>query len=156
MWRLRDRYPRWGPIASQIGEHAPPIASAVVQHGDLWSGNLLISGGRLSGVVDWDTWHPAGLPGVDLLQLFSMRQRERTGQDIGGLWLSGVWRSPDFLDATSDYWRDLGIRPESELLEAIGLDWWAGQVFKRQTFAADPGWVERNIDVVMDAVHGRR
>ncbi len=154
MIRLRDRYPRWGPVATQLAEQATPTAHAVVQHGDLWSGNLLVSGGRLSGVVDWDTWHPAGLPGVDLLHLFSMQLRERTGQDIGALWLSGVWRSPEFLTATSDYWRGLGIRPGPDLLEMIGLDWWAGQVFKRQTFAADPGWVERNIDAVLDAVSG--
>jgi Phosphotransferase enzyme family len=156
MVRLRDRYPRWGPVAIQLAEQATPTAPAVVQHGDLWSGNLLASGGRLSGVVDWDTWHPAGLPGVDLLHLFSMQQRERTGKDIGGLWLSGVWRSPEFLAATSDYWRAIGIRPGPDLLEAIGLDWWAGQVFKRQTFAEDPSWVERNIDAVLDAVSGRR
>ncbi|MDQ3344737.1 MAG: aminoglycoside phosphotransferase family protein [Chloroflexota bacterium] len=153
MLHLAERYPRWAELSVELAERRQDLPG-VLQHGDLWSGNLLVDQGRLSGVVDWDTWHPAGLPGVDLLQLLAMQRRGRTGEDIGGLWLSGLWRSQEFLAATSDYWRALRLRPQPDLLEAIGLDWWAGQLFKRQAFAARPGWIEQNVDGVLAAVNG--
>jgi hypothetical protein len=154
MLRLEARYPRFARLAAQLADAAGSHGPGVVQHGDLWAGNLLAADGRLTGVIDWDTWHPAGLPGVDLLQLVTMRRRQRSGEDIGDLWLSGCWRSPDFLSATAGYWRAIGVRPNGALLEAVGLDWWAGQVFKRQSFAAQPEWVERNIDRVLIALEG--
>jgi len=156
MLRLRDRYPRWAPLAAELANAATEFQPAIVQHGDLWLGNLLVSRGRLSGLFDWDTWHPAGLPGVDLLHLLSMQMRKRTGGDIGALWLRGLWRSPEFLSGTSEYWRRLGVRPTGEFLEAMSLDWWAGQLFRRQKFAARPEWVEQNIDAVLETLNGRR
>ena len=38
-------------------------------HGDFFAGNLLVDGGRLAGVVDWDGAGPGRLPLLDLLHL---------------------------------------------------------------------------------------
>lgn len=150
---LGERYPRWAALTAQLADHAVPML-AIVQHGDLWIGNALVSRGRLSGVIDWDTWHPSALPGVDLLQLHAMRRRHQTGEEIGALWSSGFWRSPEFQETTREYWRVLRMEPTAELLEGIGLDWWAGQLFKRQSFTARPGWIEDNIDRVLVQLNG--
>jgi hypothetical protein len=153
MLLLADRYPRWAALAGQLAEHPLPML-AIVQHGDLWIGNALVSRGRLSGVIDWDTWHPSAVPGADLLQLHAMRRRQRTGEEIGALWSSGFWRLPEFLEATRGYWRSLRVEPTDEVLEGVGLDWWAGQLFKRQSFASRPGWIEDNIDRVLIQLNG--
>jgi hypothetical protein len=42
------------------------------QHGDFWNENLIVAGGRLRGVVDWDWSEDAGLPGFDLLDLLAL------------------------------------------------------------------------------------
>jgi aminoglycoside phosphotransferase (APT) family kinase protein len=38
----------------------------VVMHGDFWPGNLLISAGRVRGVIDWEAAEQVGLPTRDL------------------------------------------------------------------------------------------
>ena len=48
-------------------------------HGDFWSGNLLVENGRLSGVVDWPSAGPGRLPLLDLFQLRVQQVREETG-----------------------------------------------------------------------------
>lgn len=37
-------------------------------HGDYWMGNLLVSGTRLTGVVDWELGVPTGLPVLDVFK----------------------------------------------------------------------------------------
>jgi aminoglycoside phosphotransferase (APT) family kinase protein len=43
----------------------PAFAHSVLIHGDLWLGNMLWSGGRPSGVLDWE-FAGSGAPGLDL------------------------------------------------------------------------------------------
>lgn len=155
MLALAERYPRWSSLARQVAGHATGIPG-VMQHGDFWMGNLLTDGGDLVGVIDWDTWHPAGIPGVDLLQLEAMERRRRTGDDIGALWAGQPWRSSAFLETAEPYWRTMGIAVTPAFLELLSLDWWSGQLFKRQSFAARPGWIEANVDQVMETLGGHR
>ena len=152
---LGERFPRWAALAMQLAERTV-TSQGILQHGDFWIGNLLVDHGRLSGVVDWDTWHPAGVPGVDLLQLVAMDRRSRSREDIGDLWCGGLWRSAEFVSAAQPYWRALGITVTDEFLEMLGLDWWSGQVFKRQSQALRPDWVEANIDRVLESIGGSR
>jgi aminoglycoside phosphotransferase (APT) family kinase protein len=51
--------------AALIARIHPAAEQTVLVHGDLWQGNTLWAGGRLSGLVDWDC-AGAGAPGVDL------------------------------------------------------------------------------------------
>jgi hypothetical protein len=125
----------------------------VLEHGDLWAGNLLADEGRLHGVVDWDNWHPAGMPGADLLHLFAMERRSGSRLEVGELWLERPWRAPAFRDATREYWEGLGIPLTDEVGWLAGVAWWAAQVSaalrRGRQPGRDPVWVERNVDNVV-------
>lgn len=123
-----------GELAPALGRQAAcalaqalaPWAYAVpgvALHGDLWSGNLLQTKGRLTGVVDWTAWRPAGLPGVDLLQLFAGEQL-LNGATLAEVYLARPWAGEAYRAAAQPYWRALGIEPRTELLDAVGLSWW--------------------------------
>jgi len=58
-------------------------------HGDLWVGNVLLSGGRASGVVDWEAGAASGEPVRDLVRFALMYalfldRRTRTGRRVAG------------------------------------------------------------------------
>jgi len=129
---------------------------AILRHGDLWAGNLLVDRGRLSGLVDWDAAHPAALPGADLLQLLATDFRRRAGRALGPEFLNRPWRSPAFSQATAGYWPVLGIRPDDALLELVGIAWWAtevhGTLARLPHRANDERWVVTNVDRVLRAL----
>jgi hypothetical protein len=80
---LAARLPRHAVALHELFERHDARLSqlpSVLRHGDLWTGNLLVERGRLSGVVDWDAWHPAAVPGTDLLHIVGpgTTQRSRT------------------------------------------------------------------------------
>ena len=124
----------------------------VLEHGDLWTGNLLAREGYLAGVVDWDNWHPAGVPGSDLLHLVAMLSRSRTRLEVGELWLERPWAAREFRQATATYWSRLGLRLSDDLAWLVGVDWWAAHVTaglrRGRQPAGDPRWVARNVENV--------
>lgn len=150
--RATSRASRVRQLAARI---APAVADlpAVLRHGDLWLENLLVDRGRLTGFVDWDATHPAGMPGADLLQLVATEQRRRAHQALGQAFIGGPWRSEAFARSSAPYWRALGIGPSERQLEIVGLAWWA--VEARWTLtrlphrARDERWLEANIDPVL-------
>lgn len=58
-------------------------------HGDLWTGNVLAEGGRVTGLIDWDLAAPDELPSHDLLHLVVLSRSLRTGRSLGGV-VAGV------------------------------------------------------------------
>jgi len=98
---------------------------AVARHGDLWSGNLLVAGRRLTGVLDWDAWHPAAVPGTDLLHLVATEEAHRTHRSLGSVWMDRPWLGEVYRRLGQEYWRSLRVRPRPEELEAVGIAWWA-------------------------------
>lgn len=126
----------------------------VARHGDFWAGNLLTQEGRLSGVVDWAAWHPAGAPGEDLVHLFAADRKKRARGQLGDMWASRPWRQEDFLRLTAPYWRSLDLEPAPADLDAIALAWWASWV--AQSLSRHPGraqqrsWLEGNVNRVLD------
>jgi hypothetical protein len=124
-------------------------------HGDLWSGNLLVRHGRLSGLLDWDACHARGTAGTDLLHLLATQQRVRGRAAMGAVYLSAPWRSAAFTGAAAPYWRLMGLSPSPAQLDAVGADWWAGQVAgdlrRRPGLAAWPAWVEANVRCVLES-----
>lgn len=138
------------------GARAADIAAAVTDlpavmaHGDLWRGNLLVEGGHLSGVVDWDSWQPDAVPGVDPLHLVTTEERHRKRHPLGTVARTRPWRSAHFAAATTDYWRALRCRPDAVTLDAIGWAWWAAQIAadlrRRPALAGNSRWVSENVD----------
>jgi hypothetical protein len=139
------------PALDRVRERAGDVPG-VLEHGDLWAGNLLAGDGHLTGVVDWDNWHPAGVPGSDLLHLVAMARRSQTRLELGELWLERPWAAPDFRDATATYWSRLGLRLTDDLAWLVGVDWWAAHVTaglrRGRRPASDPRWVARNVENV--------
>jgi Ser/Thr protein kinase RdoA (MazF antagonist) len=128
---------------------------AVLRHGDMWLENILVDRGRLSGFVDWDAAHPAGVPGADLLQLVATEQRRRARRPLGAAFLSSPWRSEAFERVSAGYWRAVRIEPNARLLEMAGLAWWAVEIRWTLTRlphrATDEQWLAANVDPVLAA-----
>jgi aminoglycoside phosphotransferase (APT) family kinase protein len=123
------------------------------RHGDLWTGNLLVHRGRLSGIVDWDAAHPAGVPGADLVQLHGTDARRQAHRPLGAAVLERTWRSRAFAAATAGYWRAVGLEPDPATLDLAGIAWWATEVHhtleRLPHRAADALWVAANVDAVL-------
>lgn len=128
---------------------------AVLRHGDMWPGNLLVHRARLAGIIDWDTWHPSSLPGIDVLHLFASEERRRARLGFGQLWVQRPWRSERFTEFAGPYWTRFGS-PGGELLDVIGVAWWtcwAAQALRRHPrLLQEPGWLRRNVDPVVEAL----
>jgi len=122
-------------------------------HGDLWRGNCLVDPARhLCGVVDWDSYRPAGLPGSDLLHLIATDQRHRLRASMGTIFSTRPWDSDTFVTALRTWRPEVADDPEARC--AVGLDWWLHQVtadLRRNPQLADHGpWVERNVLAVLN------
>jgi aminoglycoside phosphotransferase (APT) family kinase protein len=128
----------------------------ILRHGDLWSGNLLVDRRWLSGLIDWDAAHPAGVPGADLLQLVATDARRRAHQDLGQAFRACPWRSDAYRVVTADYWPALQVSPHGGMIEAAGIAWWGAEVHhtlvRLPHRAADERWIARNVDAVLEAL----
>ena len=157
-----------GEVATVFPEHAAAFERAaaaaarwgaslpaVLVHGDMWINNVFVTDGQLSGVFDWDTWHPAGLPGTDLLNLLAADARTRQRRDIGELLAADYWRSPEVVDALHAYMRARDLpAPDAAGLASIAIGWWAsrvaGSLHRAHRSIDDPAWVRRNIAQALD------
>jgi hypothetical protein len=156
-------------IAEAFPHHAQPIKAistfirpvlrtlpGITRHGDLWSGNVLLDRGRLSGVVDWDAWHPLGVPGTDLLHVLATDIALRSGRELGSVWRDAPWRSSAFQRLAAEYWPAVDVWPDAATLQAVGIAWWAGSV--AHSIACDPTrvgdrrWSKLNVDDVLAAL----
>lgn len=154
---LPDRAGRVQQLSDQLAAVSAEVP-AVLRHGDLWTGNLLSTRGRLSGVIDWDAAHPAGVPGADLVQLFGTEARRRHGLSLGAGFLARPWRSGAFRSLSADYWRALDVRGDETLVELAAAAWWAaavhGTLARLPHRADDESWVVANVDPVLSALLG--
>jgi hypothetical protein len=153
------RIPKWAATLRNLEEAIDDVVAgspSVLQHGDLWTGNLLVSEGRLTGLVDWDGWHPAGLPGVDLLHLLIAEQRMDNLGSLGHVWSTRPWESSWFRLVSEGYWRTLGLHPSPRHLFALGVDWWASRIAnylsKAPYLMSDERWVVDNVNAVLHQI----
>ncbi len=165
--------PRWRTTSRSIAGALPASAArvrrladtvaadvaglrAVLRHGDLWAGNLLVRDGHLTGFVDWDAAHPAGVPGSDLVQTIAGDLRARHGQALGPAYLARPWDSTEFRAAAATYWPAIGIEPTPRAIELAGLGWWAvevrGTLSRLPHRATDERWLSTNVDPVLAAL----
>jgi hypothetical protein len=149
---LDDRAPALHRLIDEL-ERSLGTVCAVMRHGDLWAGNLLMSGGRLSGVVDWDAAHLKAMPGADLLQLVASEHRRRNRLELGEVWLQRPWRWPAFVGVTESYWPAVGLRMTDELIDLLAIAWWAtetaGTLRRFPYRATDDRWLTANIEPVL-------
>jgi Phosphotransferase enzyme family len=156
---LADRFPRWATLLSEVAEELDRVASAVpsvIRHGDLWAGNILVRRGRLSGIIDWDAWHPSALPGIDLLHLVATDKAMRRKWGVGQTWLGRPWESAEYGSTAAEYWRRTRIVPNPRLLSAVGMAWWAAHVEattrRKPRLVDNERWVRDNVDRVLETL----
>ena len=94
--RIITRWPgdaQAGELAQRIGPLAARLAAAstprTVVHGDFWAGNLLVTRGMVTGVVDWATGELAGEPLRDVVRFalsysLYLDRHTRPGQPVAG------------------------------------------------------------------------
>jgi aminoglycoside phosphotransferase (APT) family kinase protein len=127
-------------------------------HGDFFYGNLLVEGGRLVGVADWDSAGPGRPPLIDLLHLRHTARRELADNDWGPLLLRDLlpWAREGGDDVARTYCRRIGFAIDGERLQALTLAYWLEYVsYRLQTHdhqLSEPLWPERNISLVIGAV----
>jgi Phosphotransferase enzyme family len=75
-----------GPLAARLAAHAVP---RTVVHGDFWAGNLLMTGGKVTGVVDWASGEMSGDPLRDVARFalsyaLYLDRHTRPGRGVAG------------------------------------------------------------------------
>jgi hypothetical protein len=137
------------------GRLAEVAVARTAVHGDLWCGNVLMAGGRTTGVVDWEGGSTRGEPLRDLVRFAHMYalfldRRSRPGRRVrgpGGLrageWGAGVrfalegtgWFPDAFrrflrdglarLGVPSERWRDAALAGIAEVAATTDEPWFA-------------------------------
>jgi aminoglycoside phosphotransferase len=84
--RVSDDLDRLDEIYANLRRSSVPRTAV---HGDLWFGNVLLSGGRASGIVDWEEGATLGEPVRDLVRFAIMYalfldRRTRAGRRVAG------------------------------------------------------------------------
>jgi thiamine kinase-like enzyme len=128
-------------------------------HGDFWHGNLLVDGGRLTGVVDWDAAGPGRLPLLDYLHLVTIAEHTRRRHASLG---------ETIVSFLLPWARDGGDEPARELfslttggdldpptLEALVTAYWldyAAYQLRLYADRSDPQWFEPNVSSLLEVL----
>jgi aminoglycoside phosphotransferase (APT) family kinase protein len=126
-------------------------------HGDFFLGNLLTEGERLTGVVDWDAGGPGRLPLLDLLHLLHLAQYPLGDEDWGPAIVRHLlpWARSGGDDVVREYCERIGLDADPRLLEALAVAYWLDRVaYTLRTHRqrrAEPRWLARNVDLVVEA-----
>jgi hypothetical protein len=118
-----------------VGESVARIAASALEdldgcpacfvHGDFWTGNLLVEGNRLTGVIDWSAGGSDGLPMTDALHLQLSELRQGTHRPLGAAvaeyFLSGDELDYDVLGACG---ARLGLRLTRREQRALVVAYW--------------------------------
>jgi aminoglycoside phosphotransferase (APT) family kinase protein len=149
---LPGRADRLRRLAAELRSRITGLPS-ILRHGDLWTGNLLVDRGRLTGMIDWDATHPAGVAGADLVQLLATDARRRAHRSLGAEFVARSWRGERLRRAMAPYWQELGVAPSDELLEVAAIAWWATEIhhtlLRLPHRGVDEWWVGANVDAVL-------
>jgi aminoglycoside phosphotransferase (APT) family kinase protein len=130
-------------------------------HGDFWTRNLLVTGNRLRGVIDWDSATPGRLPLLDLLHLRLSAHREKTREYLGAALVRHQlpWAEAGGDDVVDSYCRRIGIDVDRALLTSIVFAYWLDRVAFELELSPDraqrPVWMHNNVELVLDALANR-
>ncbi len=120
-------------------------------HGDFWPDNLVIRGGELDCVLDWDTADSRELPALDALDLLPFARP-------GVRWTTFGPRLVDHLlpqvragdERLADHCRAVGAPSDHAGLEALAWAWWARRtaltVRDYPDRRARPAWLRDNLE----------
>jgi aminoglycoside phosphotransferase (APT) family kinase protein len=124
-------------------------------HGDFWHKNILVDGGRLSGVVDWERAGEGRLPLLDLLQL------KVTGARLGDRPFGEViarhllpWARAGGDATTLTYCERVGFAAPPAVLERLVLAFWLDRLAQELAKCGDKevdSWVAENVRPVLAA-----
>ena len=150
--RIMDDVDRLAAIHARLRRNTVPRTAS---HGDFWVGNVLLSNGRVSGVVDWEAGATSGEPVRDLVRFAIMYalfldRRTKPGRQVAGhaglragSWGAGVgyalqgtgWFPGPFrgflrdglarLGASADSWRDAALAGIAEVAALTDYDGFA-------------------------------
>ena len=113
-----------------------------------------MEGGRLTGVIDWDSAGPGRLPLLDVLQIvmtarFRPAARE-WGPAVVGELVPWARRSGDAL--ARDYCARVGLEPDPRVLERLAAAYWldraASQLATHAEHWEDREWIAANVEFV--------
>jgi hypothetical protein len=148
-------------IAAHVSDRTRELPRGFA-HGDFWHGNLLVEGGRLTGVVDWDAAGPGRLPLIDYLHLVANVERTRRrhaslGETVVSFLLPWACNGGDE-SARRLFSVTAGGDLEPSTLEALVAAYWLDYVAYQLRLYADrnePKWREPNVNVVVEALSRR-
>lgn len=147
--------------AHALAEIARDVEDALAElprgfgHGDFAAGNLLATGGRLTGVVDWAKGGPGRLPLLDLLHLRVNIEASRTGSHLGEAVVRFLvpWARAGGDDLLRRYSECTGLVLQTEQLEAATIAYWLDFTASELDSYADRSerlvWVEKNVALVV-------
>lgn len=120
-----------------------------VNHGDVWSGNLLFDEGRLVGVIDWDSWQPRGVPGIDLIHLYAEDVRRSRGTSYGDLVDRSFWADEALTRTMAGHFVELDLAGWAARQDELAAVWWmtatSGALRRTPTLADNQVWMDRNV-----------
>lgn len=112
-----------------LGERLTSALAGTVRgfgHADFWSGNLLTTGGRLTGVIDWEGAGPGRLPLTDLMHLHATSEHPHTDEEWGtavAAHLLPLARQGGD-ERTREYCARIGLESRPAELESLVLAYW--------------------------------
>jgi phosphotransferase family enzyme len=131
----------------------PVLRRTATAHGDLWSGNLLVHRGRLSGVVDWDACTSGAVPGTDLVHLVTTEERLRRRVPLGAVVSARPWHADPLRTLLE---RVVPGGADAPTRQDVGTAWWLHHVRRAVVrvprLAEDRAWVDANVRQALDVL----
>ena len=133
-------------------------------HGDFWNESILVRGGRLRGVIDWDWSSADALPGLDLLDLLALGHRATRALDPGRRLREMLWPLVHQGGGRElhDYGAALGFTTGPRTVAALIAAHWldrtsrvAGADGGRDPRLRQRSWVESNVEDPLRFLVGR-
>ncbi len=121
-----DDVEQMSALTARLAGHQVPL---VVMHGDFWPGNLLVSGGQVRGVIDWEDARPDGLAVHDLARFviaysLYLDRHTRAGRGVSGhpglradRWGAGL----EYAVSGSGWYPDLARQFVADGLQRLGV-----------------------------------
>jgi hypothetical protein len=127
----------------------------ILMHGDFWLGNLLFSGDRISGIIDWEWAQEDGCASVDVLHMLLMSVADANGGRIAH-YLRQFWADEISDPALRERIARLSLQSgmDTNDLKFMALLLWFGVLWQKALRGGAPStsWLEDMIPRTMPAI----